>query len=149
MIRKGVQNADDVSCSEPSQWYGEAPDKTTAEKRTLTHWYKLESATSECETNKSLGEESSPPSKCEPCFPDVPIEIWGGCWSRVLSTPWEAAESQCILEARAAIITLKHMCRPRANFARKHLIIGDAMAVVLALTKERPSSSVLLSICRQ
>ena len=79
----------------------------------------------------------------------MPIEIWGGCWSRVLSKPWEAAEPQCILEARAAITTLKHLCRSRANFARKHLIIGDAMAVVLARTKGRSSSSVLLSICRQ
>ena len=42
-----------------------------------------------------------------------------------------------------------HMCRSRANFACRHLIIGDAMAVVLALTKGRSSSSVLLSICRQ
>ena len=46
-------------------------------------------------------------------------------------------------------MTLKHMCRSRANFARRHLIIGDAMAVVLALTIGRSSSSVLLSLCRQ
>ena len=46
-------------------------------------------------------------------------------------------------------MTLKHICRPRGNFARRHLIIGDAMAVVLALTKGRSSSAVLLSICRQ
>ena len=45
-VAKEVKNDDDVSCSDPSQWWGEAPEKTTAEKRSLTHWYKLESATS-------------------------------------------------------------------------------------------------------
>ena len=71
-------NDDDISCSEPSQWWGEAPEKTIAEKRSLTHYYKLDDTASECEPNQSLEIESSPPSKCEPCFPDVPIEIWGG-----------------------------------------------------------------------
>ena len=88
-------------------------------------------------------------SLCESEFPGVPVEIWGGCWSRALSKPWGAAEPQCILEARAAILTLKHMCRSRCNFARRHLLIGDAMAVVLALTKGHSSVAVLLSICRQ
>lgn len=145
---RAVKNVED-SCSEPSQWWGETPVTTDSQQCSLTPSYELDDPTPESESNVSLDQESSPPSLCEPDFPDVPIEIWGGCWSRVLSKPWEAAEPQCILEARGAIVTLKHMCRPRANFARRHLIIGDAMAVVLALTKGRSSSSVLLSVCRQ
>ena len=35
------------------------------------------------------------------------------------------------------------------SLPRHHLILGDAMAVVLALTKGRSSALVLLSICRQ
>ena len=66
----------------------------------------------------------------------------------MVSKPWEAAETQCILEARTAILTLKHLRRSHGNFARRHLIIGDAMAVVLALTKGRSASAVVLSICR-
>ena len=35
------------------------------------------------------------------------------------------------------------------NFSRHHLILGDAMAVVLALAKGRPPSEAMRSICRQ
>ena len=147
---------DDDSSSGPSQYWGESPERTRAAREaaastkraaaaTLTHFYKLDDSASDSASSDSRG----PPSKQEAGFPDVPIEIWGGCWSRVLSKPWTAAEPQCILEARAAILTLKHICRSRANFARRFLIIGDAMAVVLALTKGRSSSAVLLTICRQ
>ena len=66
-----------------------------------------------------------------------------------MSKAWTADEPLCILEARAVVLTLKQLCRGRDNFGRRHLIIGDAMAVVLALTKGRSSSPVLLSICRQ
>ena len=61
----------------------------------------LEDTTPVGEGYASHDQESRQTSLCEPGFPDVPIEIWGGCWSRVLSKPWEAAEPQCTLEARA------------------------------------------------
>ena len=67
----------------------------------------------------------------------------------MISKMWAASEAQCILEARTAIFTLKRLCRCIGNFSQHHLILGDAMAVVLALTKGRSSSPVLLSICRQ
>ena len=128
---------EDASSSGLSVYFGETPERTRAAKakhKTLTHFCKLDDTASESESSQS--DEPGPPSKQEAEFPDVPLEIWGGCWSRVLSKPWTAAEPQCILEARAAILTLKHICRTRANFARRFLIIGDAMAVVLALTTQ-------------
>ena len=103
----------------------------------------------EAETASQECGSRSGDTKHQPDFPDVPKCIWGGCWSRPMSKMWAASEPQCILEARAAIFTLKHLCRSIGNFPRRHLILGDAMAVVLALTKGRSSLPVLLSICRE
>ena len=75
---------DDLSSSGPSQYWGEAPKKTTAETSSPTHFYKLDDSASECESSQSRQPECptpsgpGPPSKQVAGFPDVPIEIWGG-----------------------------------------------------------------------
>ena len=56
---------------------------------------------------------------------------------------------QCIPEYRAALLTLKRLCRSRGNFPRHRIILGDAMGVALVVTKGRSPSPFLLSICRQ
>ena len=103
------KSSDEDSCSEPSQWWGEAP-KFKERKAGKANREKTDAVdvTPGGGGNAPPGLALTQTSLCEPEFLDAPVEIWGGCWSRVLSKPWEAAEPQCILEARAAILTLKH-----------------------------------------
>lgn len=149
------ESSDGDSCSEPSQWWGEAPNDKALDKILVANVAESRAKIDTAKTipdgggNAPLEQASSHASLCEPDFPDVSIEIWGGCWSRVLSKPKQPSPSAFSRHAPPYLRLRKHLCRSRGNFARRHLIIGDAMAVVLALTKGRSSSAVLLSICRQ
>ena len=121
---------------------GIMPDSKPQHFRIASDAGDTETASQECDPRPG-------DTKHQPDFPDVPKLIWGGCWSRVIFKMWAVSEPQCILEARAAIFTLKRLCRCIGNVSQHHLILGDAMVVVLTLTKGRSSSPVLLSICRQ
>ena len=127
-------------CCQCPAWWGKAPEESPSDRCIECHLIRPP------EKGHEAGE---PESKRQTGIPDVPAAIWGGSWSRIMSKAWTADEPQCILEARAVVLTLQHLCRARGNSGRRHLIIGDAMAVVLALTKGRSSSPVLLSMCRQ
>lgn len=59
-----------------------------------------------------------------------------------MSNKWEPPEPSCILEAGAGCCILKNLCRALSNFYKHPFILSDAMAIVLAFTKGRSSSSV-------
>ena len=80
----------------------------------------------------------------------VPEAIWGGSWTRITSRRWKPGrkESQVILEGKAAVWTMKHLTRSLSNFGRRHVMIGDALSIVLALTKGRSSVARMLKLTR-
>ena len=54
-----------------------------------------------------------------------------------------------MLEARAALWGLKHLVRSRASHGKHVLLIVDAMAVALLLSKGRSSLNHVNRVCRQ
>ena len=77
--------------------------------------------------------------------PPVSENLLGGRWSRVCSKSWRAATGrpQVHLEARSFVYVIKHLARNTANSGKRHLVLGDAMAVILGLCKGRSSSVAL------
>ncbi|CAK0883779.1 unnamed protein product [Prorocentrum cordatum] len=69
---------------------------------------------------------------------DIDSSIWDGEWRRV----------SVILEGRNAVLAHLHKTSAMANFGKRHLYLGDAMASILAVSKGR-SSSRLMRVCRQ
>ncbi|CAK0817504.1 unnamed protein product, partial [Prorocentrum cordatum] len=82
-------------------------------------------------------------------FPEVPKSEFGGDWSLVMSQKRSRTEVQVVLEARALVLTVKHVARNISNFGHEHLILNDSMAPILAVTKDRSPSPGMLQCCRQ
>ncbi|CAK0812625.1 unnamed protein product, partial [Prorocentrum cordatum] len=82
-------------------------------------------------------------------FPEVPKSMCDGDWSLVMSQKWARKEAQVVLEARSLVLAVKHIVRSTQNFGRKHLVLNDCMAPILAVTKGRSSCPGMLQCCRQ
>ncbi|CAK0839946.1 unnamed protein product, partial [Prorocentrum cordatum] len=54
--------------------------------------------------------------------------------------PWNVSGDQVILEARAGVWALRHILRDSRAIGRRHLVLSDAIAVVLGVAKGRSSS---------
>eukprot|EP00973_Karenia_brevis_P065278 9066172-Karenia_brevis.AAC.1 len=72
-------------------------------------------------------------------IPAVPEHIWRGSWKRVISSRWKLKAAQVVLEGYSYLRTCRHVARNTQNFGKHHLVIGDAMSVVLGTTKGRSS----------
>ena len=77
--------------------------------------------------------------------PPVPERVWGGKWCRVASFKWASGDHQVHLESRSATWTLNHLARAPSCHGKRHLILGDAMTVILSRAKGRGGS---LGLCR-
>lgn len=81
--------------------------------------------------------------------PSMPSAVWGGDWKRVVSQRWDREEPRVILEGRAAERAVRRLPRSSQAYSRRHLLLTDALAVVLALATGPSSSPALLGTCRR
>ncbi|CAK0796309.1 unnamed protein product, partial [Prorocentrum cordatum] len=63
--------------------------------------------------------------------------------------PWNVSGDHVILEARAGAWALRHILRDSRAIGRRHLVLSDAMAVVLGVAKGRSSSRAMGRCLRQ
>lgn len=82
-------------------------------------------------------------------FPEVPGPIIRGHWAICVSRKWRDKEPIFMLEARAGILALRRAVRRIGGFHRRHVLIGDSMVAILALSKGRASHVGLLRQCRR
>ena len=81
--------------------------------------------------------------------PPISKRLWGGQFRRIASFPWDRSEHQTLLEGRSAVWVAKHLTRSVANFGRKHLLLGDALAIILTASKGRSSRPGMCRVSRQ
>eukprot|EP00972_Heterocapsa_arctica_P078729 11609529-Heterocapsa_arctica.AAC.1 len=68
-------------------------------------------------------------------FPEVPDDMLAGEWVSVSSSTWRSREHIPLLEARAALWSLKHALRDTHAQGHRMLFFVDAMSIVLMLAK--------------
>ena len=90
---------------------------------------------------------SSSQSSPLPPVPHVPREIWGVQLSLKIKHKWTRDLPQVIREGWGALVAPKRLTRDHHNMHKRHLVIADAMVVVLTLSKGR-SSSRMAPFCR-
>ena len=83
--------------------------------------------------------QSSPPTPL-PSGPDVPREIWRAQLSLKMKHKWTKDPPQVKREGWRALMALSSLPRDNRNMHRRHLVVGDAMAVIQPLSKGRTSS---------
>ena len=99
---------------------------------------------------RSARQPSSSPSSPAipfPPVPDVQCKIWGAQLSLKIKHQWTRDSPQIIREGWRALVALKRPTRDHRNMHKRHLVIGNAVAVMLALSKGR-SSSQMVPLCR-
>ena len=86
----------------------------------------------------------------DPVFPDVPFSFMrDGAWVERFRGVWSDVESITILEARAGLLTVKHILRSQEAWGKRTLVLGDNLGSVLALSKGRACNHTLSGICRK
>lgn len=94
--------------------------------------------------------ENPEPARAQPAqVPEVGPSLWGGEWHRGMSRRWRQSEAQMVLEGRAVVIAIRRIIYRVGAHRPRHLMLCDAMSVVLALTEGRSSSPRQLPVCRQ
>ena len=74
----------------------------------------------------------------------MPETVWGGKWKRVVSKKFRhRIEHQVHRESEAGVMTVRHICRSVEASDKRHLVLSDAMSVVLAGSKGRSNSAIL------
>ena len=86
----------------------------------------------------------------DPLFPEVPATFMKPChWHSRFKGGWKDREHITALEGRTAVLTIRHIARSSGKVGQRHLILGDNLGVILALSKGRAASSCLLNCCRK
>lgn len=80
---------------------------------------------------------------------EISPELRGGEWRRVMSRQWVESEALVVLEGRALVTAFRRITRRVGARGCWHLVLSDAMSVVLALSKGRSSAPRLLQVCRK
>eukprot|EP00973_Karenia_brevis_P016561 2267256-Karenia_brevis.AAC.1 len=70
-------------------------------------------------------------------------------WSTVMAGAWKEREKIHLLEGSVTLLAVRRLSRRLRSRNKRLLVLGDNMAVVLALSKGRASDFHLLSICRR
>ena len=76
--------------------------------------------------------------------PSVPATVWSGQWKRIVSKKIRhRIEHQVHRWSEAGVMTVRHICRNVEASGKRHLVLSDAMSVVLAGSKGRSNSAIL------
>eukprot|EP00971_Amphidinium_carterae_P334596 6469965-Amphidinium_carterae.1 len=82
-------------------------------------------------------------------FPEIPSRVLKAAWSNAVAKPWQREKTMPILEGRCLVQVLRRLSRKCSSHGKRHLILGDSMAPILAVTKWRSSSLGMCRVTRQ
>lgn len=101
----------------------------------------------------SVGEKAqlvqgSPWPASKHLVPTVGSSVISRDWRVVGSHPWKRLESMPVLEARAALWSMRRKLRVLGNMGRRHVVLSDSFSAILALSKGRSSVPGMLRVSR-
>lgn len=83
-------------------------------------------------------------------FPEVPKSMCDpGQWTALFAGRFKYDEHIGVKEGRAAVWSMRHICRNSVNHGVRHLLLTDNFGVVCSLDKGRSSARCILQICRR
>eukprot|EP00971_Amphidinium_carterae_P168336 3335613-Amphidinium_carterae.1 len=82
-------------------------------------------------------------------FNELPVELLLGPWKVAFKGVWRRTEPMVVLEARCALLAVKHLVRSSSNFNKRVLVVSDSIAACAAISKGRSATHPLLGICPQ
>ena len=90
---------------------------------------------------------SAPPAAC---FEEVPASLLEQeAWKTVIAGAWKKDEGIVLTEARAAVMSLRRVCRGAGAWHMRHLLLVDNMAVCLSMERSRARHFPLLNQIRK